>query len=119
MIIPNIWKNTIHVPNHQPDHVQQLGSTFFRGELPVWLAGLLAIAPVVRVAPGQHRAIRRKDREGETVGLHMQDWEVKETWDDDGPILIYPMNNNALFSILIIHYFNIDNGIMDLFYLWK
>ena len=39
---------------------------------------------------------------------------------DDGPILIYPINNNnALFSILIIHYFNIDNGIMDLFYLWK
>ena len=32
MIIPNIWKNKIHVPNHQPDLFCNFGSTSF-----VWL----------------------------------------------------------------------------------
>ena len=29
MIIPNIWKNQIHVPNHQPDSTANIVSTIF------------------------------------------------------------------------------------------
>ena len=31
MIIPNIWKNQIHVPNHQPDSMANNVSTIFLG----------------------------------------------------------------------------------------
>ena len=38
MIIPNIWNNKIHVPNHQPaiNQLDMIGETVFGQETHIW-----------------------------------------------------------------------------------
>ena len=94
MILPNIWKNKIHVPNHQPD--------FIVYPIYLYLLGVLNPDTSLGGAPTSYqtsanlnhaippdRSIQRTQSQRHCIGPDLYDGELGGNWAKLGPQLVW------------------------------